>query len=145
MLAHVCGAGAIGNLQSRLARQFKLQAADWQDTCRALADWEDTHLVESATAEQLGEHAAILDQLERVGHWLEKAGAEAGFVDAGTAEQVQLTIQDLRDSRAMWHGNASSARRKEILRDCFNDSELKQLLEAYYEKRTCPPEEKPNR
>ncbi len=116
------GSGFVDGLQHRLLRQFKVRAADWQDTCRELANWEDGYLVEARSPERLAEHAAMLDELERVGGWLAAAANQPGFHDLETAAQIQLTLQDLRDSRAMWHGQVSEARRREILRDCFNES-----------------------
>jgi hypothetical protein len=116
------GSSFVEGLQPRLLRQFKAQVSDWQDTCRELANREDGHLVESRSPERLAEHAAMLDELERVGGWLAAAADQPGFDDPETAEQIQLTLQDLRDSRAMWHGQVSEARRREILRDCFNES-----------------------
>ena len=114
--------GFVGSLQHRLLRQFKVQVADWQDTCRELAAWEDDHLVNAMSPERVAEHAIMLDELERVGRWLIAAGNQPGFVDAGTTKQIELTLQDLRDSRAMWHGQTSEKRRQQILRDCFNES-----------------------
>jgi hypothetical protein len=113
--------GFVVNLQHRLMRQFKVQVADWQDTCRELANWEDRHLVESQSPERLAEHLSILQELERVGRWLAAAANQPGFGDADTAEQIRLSIQDLLDTRAMWHGQVSEARKREILRDCFNE------------------------
>lgn len=116
------GFSFVEGLQHRLLRQFKVQVADWQDTCRELGSWEDGHLVESRSPERLAEHAAMLNELERVGGWLAAAAHQPGFDDPETAEQIQLTLQDLRDSRAMWHGQVPEARQREILRDCFNES-----------------------
>ena len=114
--------GFVGSLQHRLARQFSVQVADWQDTCRELAAWEDQHLVDSKSLERLAEHALMLAELERVGRWLAEVGSQAGFDAGGTTEQIQLALQDLRDSRAMWHGQVPEGRRREILRDCFDES-----------------------
>ena len=58
------GSGFVDGLQHRLLRQFKVQAADWQDTCRELANWEDGYLVEARSPERLAEHA-LLVLLER--------------------------------------------------------------------------------
>ena len=112
----------VGNLQHRLLRQFKVQVADWQDTCRELAAWEDRCLLDARSPERLAEHAGMLNELERVGGWLATTGRQPEFGDADSVEQIQLTLQDLRDSRAMWHGGVSATRRQEILRDCFNES-----------------------
>ena len=114
--------GFVGSLQHRLVRQFKVQVADWQDTCGELTAWEDRHLIDSPSPERRAEHAAMLDELGRVGRWLAEASRQAGFDDTEVTGQIQLTLQDLQDSRAMWHGQVSEVRRREILRDCFNES-----------------------
>ena len=114
--------GLVGSFQHRLARQFQVQVADWLDTCRDLAGWEDRSLVEFSSPDRLAEHAAMLDELERVGQWLASAAIQVGSDPGPITEQIHLTLQDLRDSRAMWHGEVPSARREEILRDCFHES-----------------------
>lgn len=116
------GPSFVGGLQHRLRRQFKVQVADWQDTCRELAAWEDQHLIESQSADRLAEHAAMLEELERVGRWLLATADEPGFEDPAMTEQIQLMLQDLRDSRAMWHSRVSETRKQGILRDCFHES-----------------------
>jgi hypothetical protein len=115
-------AGFVEGLHHRLVRQFQVQVADWLDTCRELASWEDRHLVESRSADRLQEHAAMLDELERVGRWLATAAGQLGDEATATVEPIQFALQDLRDSRAMWHGDVPQARKQEILRDCFNES-----------------------
>jgi hypothetical protein len=121
-LSAPAGSSVVGGLQHRLARQFTVQVADWQDTCREMAAWEDAHLVDAPAPSRLAEHAAMLDELERVGQWLAQASGHQGFAEAATIEQIRLTLQDLRDGRAMWHGQTSEPRRRELLRDCFNES-----------------------
>jgi hypothetical protein len=111
----------VGNLQDRLARQFRVQVADWRDTCRNLSDWEDRNLIESATPERLSEHRAMVDELLRVGEWIAATADQPGFEDRETMEQITMTLQDLRDSRSMWQGQIPESRRKEILRDCLNE------------------------
>jgi hypothetical protein len=114
--------GLVVSFQNRLARQFQVQVADWIDTCRNLAIWEDRTLVDSSSPDRLTEHAAMLDNLERAGQWLAAAASQL-ISDLGSTEsQIQLTLQDLRDSRSMWHGTIPSGRKQEILRDCFNES-----------------------
>ena len=114
--------GLVVSFQNRLARQFQVQVADWLDTCRNLAIWEDRTLVVSSPPDRLTEHAAMLDQLERAGHWLAAAAVQFSSDLGSSNDQIQLTLQDLRDSRSMWHGTVPSARKQEILRDCFNES-----------------------
>jgi hypothetical protein len=112
----------VEHLQHRLVRQFQVQMADWLDTCRDLSDWEDRYLAEPESPQRLSEHAAMLDGLERVGRWLMTAAGQLSADAAATAGQIQFALADLRDSRAMWHGDVPPARKQEILRDCFHES-----------------------
>jgi hypothetical protein len=104
-----------------MVRQLDVQVADWLDTCRELVGWEDLHLVEGGGGESLSEHAAILDRLEAMGHWLTAAAAALDPGAASPAPHIESALQDLRDSRSMWHGNAPPSRKREILRDCFHE------------------------
>lgn len=110
-------------LAVRAVRHLKAQVEDWHDECRYLAEWEDENLVDSPTPERLAEHSRLLDDLERVGRWLASATRSADFPDRPTAELVAMTLRDLADSRAMWHGqNLDMKQREEILKTCFNES-----------------------
>ena len=110
-----------GNISKRMLRYLKAQVEDWYDVCRSLTPWEERHLVDGPTPEKLAEHARRLDELERVGHWLSLLTQSSDFPDCATAELVQMTLQDLKDRRALWHGSVSAERRKEILRSIFNE------------------------
>jgi hypothetical protein len=110
------------SFQQRLARQFQVQVADWLDTCRDLSSWEDEALVGSSSAARLAQHALMLDEMEHAGEWLSAASIQLGLALASLREQIQLTLQDLRDSRAMWHHAVPAERKAEILRECFHES-----------------------
>lgn len=119
-------ATATGGLSHRLAlrtvRQFRAQVEDWYDECRALTDWEDQNLLDAPKPDKVAEHARMLDELERVGRWFSSAMQSADFPDRSTAELVAMTLQDLADVRAMWHGRGLSEKeRAEILKTCFNE------------------------
>jgi ATP-dependent helicase YprA (DUF1998 family) len=43
------------------------------------------------------------------------------FPDRPTTELVAMTLQDLKDARALWHGNMTREDRQEILRAVFNE------------------------
>ena len=63
----------------------------------------------------------MLEELERVGRWLATAATQLGS-DLGTiTEQIRLTLQDLRDSKAMWRGEVPPGRKAVILRECYHD------------------------
>lgn len=108
---------------TRLVRYFKAQAEDWYDECRQLAAWEDQYLVGDVRKEKLAEHARMLDELERVGRWLGQVTQAQDFPDRATADLVTMTLQDLKDCRAMWHRSQLSEKQKaKILKACFNES-----------------------
>jgi hypothetical protein len=110
-----------GSLARRLARYFKAQVEDWYDVCRRLSDWEDLHLVDGPTPERLAEHGRRLDELEAVGRWLARATEGPDFPDRATADLVVMTLQDLKDRRALWHGPMSEAEREEFLKRVFHE------------------------
>ena len=110
-----------GGLARRLARYFKAQVEDWYDVCRRLTDWEDLHLVDGATPERLAEHDRLLDELEGVGRWLAGATQGPDFPDRATAGLVTMTLQDLKDRRALWHGPMSEEAREEFLKTVFHE------------------------
>ncbi len=110
-----------GSLAWRLARYFKAQVEDWYDVCRRLTDWEDLHLVDASTPERLAEHKRLLDDLEGVGRWLARATQGPDFPDRTTAELVAMTLQDLKDRRALWHGPMSEEAREEFLKSVFHE------------------------
>lgn len=107
-------------LASRHVRYFRAQVEDWYDVCRLLTDWEDRYLLDDPLpAERLAEHARLLEEFERVGQWLLSAAQSKDYPDRDTAELITLTIRDLKDRRAMWHGpKMSEQRRAEILKAC---------------------------
>jgi hypothetical protein len=111
-----------GALTQRLARYFKVQVEDWCDVCRRSVALEDRHFANRPSPDTLDEHARLLDELERVGKFLAQAMQTAGFSDRATAELVAMTLQDLKDRRALWHGKLKPEQRKEILRAVFNES-----------------------
>jgi hypothetical protein len=99
------------------------QVEDWHDECRALTGWEDENLLDAPQPEKLVEHGRMLDELERVGRWFSSAMQSADFPDRSTAELVAMTLRDLADRRAMWHGTGLSELDKtRILQTCFNES-----------------------
>jgi hypothetical protein len=114
--------GGSGAISRRALRLIKAQVEDWYDECRRLSDWEDHYLVGQVAPESLAEHARLLGELEQVGRWLSLATQSPDFPDPDTAQLVALTLQDLSDARALWHGDLSKDERQEILRAIFDES-----------------------
>jgi hypothetical protein len=110
-----------GGISRRALRLFKVQVEDWYDECRLLSDWEDQHLLDQPSPERLAEHARLLDELERVGMWMSSATGSPDFPDRSTARLVAMTLQDLKDARAVWHGNMTREHRQEVLHTVFNE------------------------
>jgi len=103
-----------------VVRHLRAQVEDWYDGCRQLTEWEDENLLDNPASEKRAEHAALLDELGRIGQWFSRATQSPDFPDSQTAELVQLTLQDLRDRRAMWHGKKMSKEAADrIITACF--------------------------
>src|SRR5437867_5244506 len=109
-------------LCKRVLRYFRAQVEDWYDVCQQLSAWEDRHLIDHSTAERLAEHAQLLDELERVGRWMSLVTQSPNFPDRALAELVTMTLQDIKDARALWHGTMTKEQRQEILRAVFDES-----------------------
>ena len=110
----------VASLAASVLRHLRAQVEDWYDGCRQLTAWEDAHLLDSPTEAKRAEHAALLDELERIGRWFSLATQAGDFPDTQTAELVTMTLQDLRDRRAMWHGpKMSEAEAGKIIAACF--------------------------
>jgi hypothetical protein len=108
-----------GGLTARLVRYFKAQVEDWCDVCRQLSAWEERHLLDAPTPGRLAEHGRLLDDLEHAGRWLARATQSPDFPDRATAELVAMTMQDLKDRRALWHGPMRGEQREAVLREIF--------------------------
>ncbi len=111
-----------GGVTTRLVRYFRAQVEDWYDVCRRLSAWEERHLLEAPAPQQQADHARLLDELEHVGRWLARATQSPDFPDRATADLVAMTVQDIKDRRALWHGPMSREQRESVLRDIFHES-----------------------
>lgn len=109
-------------LSQRLTRNFRVQVEDWCDVCRRSVAWEECHLSGKPSLELLANHARLLAELERVGNFLLQAMQAAYLSDRATAELIAMTLQDLKDRRALWHGELKPQQREAILREVFNES-----------------------
>jgi len=111
-----------GGLSQRFLRSFKAQVEDWHDVCRRLSLWEERRLADEPTPEDFSEHARILDELERTGRWVALVTRNADFPDVSTAGLVAMTLQDIADRRALWHGTMTPEQREKVLASVFDES-----------------------
>ncbi|MGO8700516.1 MAG: hypothetical protein ACLQVY_22735 [Limisphaerales bacterium] len=111
-----------GGLSQRFLRSFMAQVEDWCDVCRRLSLWEERRLVEKPTTEDFSEHARILEELERTGRWVALVTQNADFPDGAAAELVAMTLQDIADRRALWHGKMAPEQREKVLTSIFDES-----------------------
>jgi hypothetical protein len=111
-----------GGLSQRFLRSFMAQVDDWGDVCRRLSLWEERRLVDEPTTEDFSEHARILDELERTGRWVALVTQNADFPDAAAAELVAMTLKDIADRRALWHGTMTPEQREKVLTSIFDES-----------------------
>ena len=110
-----------GGLAARQVRYFRAQVEDWYDVCTQLSDWEDRFLVDHPSPDRLAEHARQLEELAGVGQWFSLAAQSPDFPDRGVAQLLAMTLQDLSDRRALWHGTMTDTRRAGILRATFHE------------------------
>ena len=111
-----------GALTQRLSRYFKVHIEDWCDVCRRSVAVEEKSFAEKIYPADLAEHRRLLDELERTGHFFQQTMSLAGFADTAMTELVAMTLQDLQDRRALWHGNLNPRTRQEILHAVFHES-----------------------
>jgi hypothetical protein len=112
----------VGGLSQRFLRSLKAQVEDWYDVCRRLSFWEERRLVAEPTPEDFEEHLRILEELERTGRWVALVTQNSDFPDRGTAELVAMTMKDLADRRALWHGTMTPEQREKVLASIFDES-----------------------
>ncbi len=110
-----------GGLSERFLRHFRLQVEDWHDVCRKLSLWEERHLAENPADAVFEEHLRILDELGKTGRWLSMLAESHDFPDRSAAELIHMTLQDLRDRRALWHGPMNKAQRERLLDAIFHE------------------------
>jgi hypothetical protein len=111
-----------GGLSQRFLRSFKTQVDNWYDVCRLLSLWEERRLVDEPTPEDFKEHARILEEVERTGWRMSLVTQNSDFPDRATVELVAMTMQDLADRRALWHGSMTPGQREKVLTTVFDES-----------------------
>src|SRR5580658_2484905 len=94
----------IGRLQKRICTEFALVVEEWSGCIQALTLWEDEHLLDGPSAENLAHHKQTIERLLKFGRFISLATDQEDFPDNTVRDMVDATQQSLRDKLAMWHG-----------------------------------------
>ncbi len=87
-----------------------------------LSAWEDSHLLDNPTPENLAAHKTRLERLISFMNFAAKATKEPTFMRPETVSLVEATIETLKLKLHMWHGPRKSTEESErILAECFPD------------------------
>ncbi len=104
---------------ARAHRELSEAVEAWGQSITALSQWEDDHLLDSQSAEDLAAHRRTIEELLRFGKFLSLTTAHPEFPDKVLSEQVAATLELLQDKIPLWHGTMSKQKAEEILRACF--------------------------
>jgi hypothetical protein len=85
----------------------------------ALAKWEDEHLVENPSPNDLAEHRRTVDKLIRFGKFLALTTEHSDFPDLTLKQNVAATLKTLGDKIPLWHGRMPKAQVDAILKAAF--------------------------
>ena|SRR5437867_4374741 len=113
----------VRKLEKRLLAEFATDSEEWSRYVSALCAWEDSHLLENPTPEDLAEHKTTVERMLRFGRFLSMLSEHPDFPDRDTAEMVAATLRTLEDKLRMWHGSSkmTEAESDRILSACFPD------------------------
>ena len=110
-------------VETHFVREFAGGVEDWSRCINLLTAWEDEHLIDNPTPENLAAHKQALERLLRFGRVIARTTGHPEFPDRKVADIVAATQSCLNDKLAMWHGlKQSEERRREILKVCLNES-----------------------
>ncbi len=133
----------IETLEKRILHELWDSVLVWSESVRALAQWEDEHLLDSPSAEMLEKHRSIVERQIALGKFISLATEHPDFPDKETRQHVAATMAILRDKIPIWHSTMSAQEADRILAEVFPEPELERLLHALYERDTCEPQHQP--
>ena len=105
--------------EARILQEFAEAVATWGQSVTALAAWEDEHLLDHPTPENLAAHRRSLEQLIGFGKFIARTTEHPDFSDTATKEIVEATLQTLRDKIPLWHSRMPKEKAAEILKAAF--------------------------
>ncbi len=105
--------------EAHVYRELSEAVETWGRSVTALAQWEDEHLLDSQTPEDLAAHRRTVERLTRFGRFLSQAMDHPDFPDTALRENVAATIQTLQDKIPVWQGTMPKAQAEAILKAAF--------------------------
>ena len=109
----------IGRLERRILRELWDSILVWSESVRALAQWEDDHLLDNPPAELLEKHRRIVEEHIALGKFIALATEHPDFPDKPAREQVAATLSILQDKIPLWHSTMGATEAEKILAEVF--------------------------
>ena len=106
-------------LEKRILRELWDSVLVWSESVRALARWEDEHLLDNPSAEMLEAHRRIIERQIALGKFISLATEHPDFAQKEIREQVAATMSILRDKIPLWHSTMSAEEADRILAEVF--------------------------
>lgn len=103
-----------------VADEFHTAIEQISRTIPELTRWEDDHLLDNPTPENLAAHKTRLERLLRFTQFAARTTREPTFLRPETVQMLDATIETLKLKLHMWHGPKMSPEESEkILAECF--------------------------
>jgi hypothetical protein len=118
----VNGMEFIETMERRIVGELRDSIWVWSESVRALAQWEDEHLLDGPAAEALEEHRRMVERLMALGRFIELATEQPDFADKGMRGHVSAAMSILRDKMPLWHGTMPAEEAERILAEVFAES-----------------------
>jgi hypothetical protein len=112
----------IETLEKRILHELWDSVLVWSESVRALARWEDEHLLDNPSAETLEQHRRIVERQIALGKFISLATEHPDFPDKQTRDQVAAAMSILRDKIPLWHSTMSADEADKILAEVFPES-----------------------
>ena len=112
----------IERVEKRVLRELWDSVMVWSESVRALAGWEDEHLLEHPSAEILEKHRHMVEQHIALGKFITLAVEHPNFSNQATREQIAAAMSILRDKLPLWHSSMSADEANKILVEVFPES-----------------------
>src|SRR5438093_6234284 len=93
----------IETLEKRILCELWDSVLVWSESVRALAQWEDEHLLDNPSAEVFEAHRRIVERQIALGKFISLATEHPEFSDQETREQVAAAMSILQDKIPLWH------------------------------------------